>query len=68
MADRLQELRTELQRLMAEEIASLKSQTFGGANEQELRVQSERLNRIREVSADLLALLKNQSKDPSSAS
>ena len=68
MADRLQELRTELQRLMAEEIASLKSQTFGGATEQELRVQSERLSRIREVSADLLALLKSQGKDSNSPS
>jgi hypothetical protein len=62
MADRLQELRTELQRLMAEEIVSLKARTFGGSAEQELRVQTERLNRIREVSADLLALLESQSK------
>jgi hypothetical protein len=61
MADRLQELKAELRRLMREEIASLKSETFGGSTEQELRIRSERLNRIRELSADLLALLKSQS-------
>jgi hypothetical protein len=68
MADRLQELRTELQRLMAEEIASLKSRTFGGSAERELRVQTERLNRIRELSADLLALLESQTKGSNPAS
>jgi hypothetical protein len=62
MLDRLQELKDELRRLMAEEIASLKSETFGGSSEPELRVRSERLNRIRELSADLLALLTTRSK------
>jgi hypothetical protein len=62
MEHRLQELKDELRRLMAEEIASLKSETFGGSSKQELRVRSERLNRIRELSADLLALLTTRSK------
>jgi hypothetical protein len=57
MANRLPELKAELQRLMAEEIASLQSQAFGVLTEQERRVQSKRLNRIREVSAEWLALL-----------
>jgi hypothetical protein len=62
MDDRLQELKDELRRLMTEETASLKSETFGGSSEEELRVRSERLSRIRELSADLLALLKSRSK------
>jgi hypothetical protein len=62
MGDRLQELGEELQKLMAEESASLKSRTFRPASPQELRSQTKRLNRIREVSADLLMLLKSESK------
>jgi hypothetical protein len=62
MEDRLHELRAELERLMAEEIASLKSQTFGISSEQERRAQMERLSRIREVSAEWLRLLENRSK------
>jgi hypothetical protein len=63
MENRLQELKAELQRLMAEEIASLESQTFGVSTEHELRMQSKRLNRIREVSAEWLALLEDRSKE-----
>jgi hypothetical protein len=59
---RLNELRTELSRLMQEQLESLRSETFVGISEEEFREQDERLNRIREVSADLLALLKEDSR------
>ena len=52
------ELRDELSRLMMEQIESLKKQTFVRLDEEELRQQEERLKRIREVSADLIAALK----------
>jgi hypothetical protein len=48
----LSEIRDELKRLMREQIESLRTQTFGGLTEEELRKEDERLNRIREVSAD----------------
>jgi hypothetical protein len=59
---RLEELREELSQLMLEQVKSLKAQTFGGLSEEELRRQDERLNRIREVSADFLAMLKEEQK------
>ena len=52
------ELRVELSRLMLEHIESLKEETFGGLNQDDLRQQVERLQRIREVSADFLTALK----------
>lgn len=52
------EIRNELERLMLEQLESLKAQTFGGLSQEELRQQKERLKRIREVSADFLAALK----------
>jgi hypothetical protein len=55
----LSEIRDELERLMREQIESLRRQTFGGLTEAELRKEDERLNRIREVSADFLSALKN---------
>lgn len=64
MEDRLQELKDELRRLMTEEISSLRTQTFGGSSEKEFQVRNERLSRIRELSADLLALLKSRSNEP----
>ena len=45
-----------------EEIESLKKQTFGGLNEDELREQEARLKRIRELSADYLAALKRDQR------
>jgi hypothetical protein len=39
----VEELRNELERLMGEQIESLKAQTFGGLNEEQLREQAERL-------------------------
>ncbi len=55
----LSEIRDELERLMREQIESLRAQTYGGLTEEELRGQGRRLNRIREVSADFLSALKN---------
>jgi hypothetical protein len=55
----LEEIRDELERLMLEQVESLKTQTFGGLSQEELRKQDERLKRIREVSADFLSALKN---------
>jgi hypothetical protein len=60
MGPSAEELRDELNRLMLEEIECLKKQTFGGLNEEELRLQQERLKRIREVSADFIAALQRQ--------
>jgi hypothetical protein len=59
----LKEIRDELQQLMLEQLESLKTQTFGGLSEEELRAQDERLKRIREVSADFLSALKDESVD-----
>ena len=56
---RQQELRDELQRLMLEQIESLKAQTFGGLNAEEMRNQEERLKHIREISADLMSAVKD---------
>ena len=57
-----EELRDQLNRLLMEEIESLKKQTFGGLNEDELREQEARLKRIRELSADYLAALKRDQR------
>jgi hypothetical protein len=48
----------ELNRLMLEHIESINRETFVGLTPEELRQQQERLQRIREVSADFLAALK----------
>jgi hypothetical protein len=58
----IRELRNELNRLMRDQIESLKQQTFGGLSEDELRQQEARLKRIREVSADFLAVLKREAR------
>lgn len=60
MASRsLDELRTELSRLMLEEIESVNAETFlGRPDEEGLLQQEQRLKRIREVSAELLLALK----------
>jgi hypothetical protein len=55
-------MRKELDRLMLEQIQSMKQQTFGGLSAEEIRQPEERLNRIRELSADYLVALKR--KDP----
>jgi hypothetical protein len=54
----IEEIRDELERMMREQIESLKAQTFGGLSDEELREQQERLKRIRELSADYLSAVK----------
>jgi hypothetical protein len=54
----VKELQNELSRLMGEQIESLKKETFVSLSREEVRQQEERLQRIREVSADFLAALK----------
>jgi hypothetical protein len=56
----IKEMRQELDRLMLEQIESTKQQTFGGLSAEEMRKQEDRLKRIREVSADYLAALKEE--------
>jgi hypothetical protein len=52
------EISEELNRLMLEQIESLKNEIFLRLTPEELRRQRERLQRIREVFADFLAALK----------
>ena len=54
----VEHLGNKLSRLMAEQIASLEKQTFLGFDEKEFRKERDRLKRIRELSADYLAVLK----------
>jgi hypothetical protein len=61
-----EELRRELDCLMREQVEGLKKQTFGGLQPQELHELEERLKRIRELSADYLALMKRQLEKPAS--
>lgn len=61
MADRTsEEMREELNRLLAEQIESLKKQTFEGIEPAEMIEQEHRLKRIREVSADYIAALRRE--------
>ena len=55
------ELKRELGRLMAEQIASLEWQSFMGIDDAELRRQEKRLTRIREVSAELILAMRKPS-------
>ena len=55
---KLEQLRDKLERLMQEHIESMKRQTFLGISPQELHQEKERMQRIREVSADYLEALK----------
>ncbi len=56
------ELKQELGHLMAEQIASLEWQSFMGIDDAELRCQERRLNRIREVSAELILAMRKPSQ------
>jgi hypothetical protein len=56
----IEELRGELDRLMQEQVESLKKRTFGGLGEAELRREEQLLKSIREVSADYLAALERK--------
>lgn len=55
---KLEQLRDALERLMREHIESMKKQTFLGITLEELRQEKERMQQIREVSADYLEALK----------
>ncbi|HLZ40614.1 MAG TPA: hypothetical protein VKQ11_06625 [Candidatus Sulfotelmatobacter sp.] len=55
------EIRDELQRLIQQQLESLRAQTFGGLSEEELREQDERLKRIRELTADYASALEDES-------
>jgi len=54
----VEELRDELERLMREHIDSMAKQTFLGITPEDLGQEKERMQRIREVSADFLEALK----------
>ncbi|MGB8784724.1 MAG: hypothetical protein WA718_23405 [Terriglobales bacterium] len=56
------EISQELNRLMLEQIESLRKETFVGMTPDEMHRQEERLKRIRQVSADFLAALKREEK------
>jgi len=56
------ELQQELSRLMAEQISSLEWQSFMGAEATELQRQEERLNQIREISAELILAMRKPSQ------
>ena len=57
----IRQLRDELERLMQEHIESMQKQTFVGLTPEEFRREKERMERIREVSADFLEALKKLS-------
>jgi hypothetical protein len=54
----IQQLRDELERLMREHIECMQKQTFVGLSAEEFQREKERMERIREVSADFLEALK----------
>jgi hypothetical protein len=60
MGDRTRELRDELNLLFEEQIECLKKETFGVLSEEEIRSQTDRLKRIRELSADYIAALRRE--------
>ena len=60
----VEQLRDELERLMREHIESMQRRTFLGITPEELLLEKERMQRMREVSADFLAALKKLSKTP----
>ena len=59
-------LQQELDRLMQEHIESLQKQAFVTPSEEQLREADERLKRIREVSAQYVAVLTKFSTPPES--
>jgi hypothetical protein len=57
----LETIRTELERLMREQVEALANRTFLGNSAEELQQERDRLKRIRELSADFLEALKKVS-------
>lgn len=62
----IKRLQRELDRLMNEHIENLKEQAFVTPSEDQLRESEERLKRIREISAEYVALLTRVSALPES--
>ena len=58
----VEKLRDELTRLMLEHIESMQRRTFLGISPEEVRQEKQRLQRIREVSADFLEALRRISE------
>jgi len=58
----IEKLRDELTGLMRERIETMKNRTFLGITPEELKLEKQRLQRIREVSADFLQALKKISR------
>lgn len=54
----LQEIRDEMERLLAEQIENQRSQTFGASTDDEWKKDEDFLHRMREISAEYLAALK----------
>jgi hypothetical protein len=54
------QIRDDLERLMLEQVQSLRMEKFGRLSEEKLRQQTERLERIRELSADFLSASQNE--------
>ncbi len=53
-----EKVRNELTRLTSEQLESLKKRTSAGQDKAELRQEEARLNRIREVTSEISAVLK----------
>jgi len=58
----VEQLRDELTRLMQEHIESMQKRTFLGIGPEDVDLEKQRLQRIREVSADFLEALKRISQ------
>ena len=58
----VEQLRDELTRLMQEHIESMQKRTFLGIGPEDMDLEKQRLQRIREVSADFLEALKRLSQ------
>jgi hypothetical protein len=59
----LEEIRTELEKVMAEQIDNLSQQTFLGVTGEQILQEKERLQRIREISAEFLEALKKSASE-----
>lgn len=59
----ISDLNAEMSRLIHEHVESLENQTFVTPNEEQLQKEKERLQRIREVSAEYLAVIKRSSPE-----
>jgi hypothetical protein len=58
----IEKLRDELTRLMREHIENMQKRTFLGISPEDVQLEKQRLQRIREVSADFLEALKRISR------